>query len=100
MTQRDGWAASLRCTGRRRGRGLVQVILFWLGLLGRVTFCAHLSHPQLSQQLVDLPGEFARQVGARVLVRHRGNVDQQPGVSPASFTWAALSRLNRKSPRT
>ena len=47
-------------------------------------FRAYVAQPQLSQHLVDLPGAFARQVGARVLVRHRGHVDQQPGVSLAA----------------
>ncbi len=34
-TQRDGRVASLRCTGWRRGRGPVQVVLFRLALLSR-----------------------------------------------------------------
>ncbi len=62
-TQRDGRAASLRCTGRRRDRGPVQIVFLRLALLARVTFRAHLAQPQLSQHLVDLPGEFAWQVG-------------------------------------
>ena len=36
---------------------------------------AHLTHPQVSQHLVDLPGELALQVRACVLVYHRGHVD-------------------------
>ena len=59
-TQRDGKVASLRCTGRRRGLGPVQIVLLRLALLARVAFRAHLTQPQLSQHLVDLPGEFAR----------------------------------------
>ncbi len=59
-TQRDGRAASLRCAGRRRGRGPVQIVLLRLALLARVAFRAHLTQPQLSQYLIDLPGEFAR----------------------------------------
>ena len=54
MTPRDGRAASLRCTGRRRGWGPVQIVFLRLALLARVVFRAHLTQPQLSQQLVDL----------------------------------------------
>jgi len=56
-----------------------------LAVLARMAFRSHLAHPQLSQQLVDLPGELARQVGTSLLVRHRGHVDQQPGITPAQL---------------
>ena len=92
--------ALLAWAGRRRGRGPFQVVLFRLALLARMALRADLTHPQLSQHLIDLAGEFTRQVGTRVLVGHRGHVDQQPGITPPSFTCAALSRLNKKSPRT
>jgi hypothetical protein len=60
MTQRGGRVALLACASRRRGRGPVRVVLFGLALLTGAAFRAHLTHPQLSQQLVDLPGERAR----------------------------------------
>src|SRR5215472_1067816 len=98
-TQRDGRAASLCCTGRRRDRGPVQIVLLRLALLARVAFRAHLTQPQLSQQLVDLSGEFARQVRARVLVRQGGHVDQQPGVSPAQLHLGGVEQAEQKIPK-
>ena len=53
-----------------------------LASLARVALRSHLTQPQLSQHLADLPGEFLRQIGTRVLVRHSAQVDQQPCVSP------------------
>jgi hypothetical protein len=67
-------------------------------LLARVAFRAHLTQPQLSQHLVDLPAEFARQAGARVLVRHRGHVDQQPGVSPAQLHLGGIEQAEQDIP--
>jgi hypothetical protein len=52
--QRGRRVALLACASRR-GRGPVQVVLFRLALLARVAFRVHLTHPQLSQHLVDLP---------------------------------------------
>jgi len=39
-------------------------------------------HDATRRYLVNLLGELVRQVGTRALVRHGGQVDQQPGVSP------------------
>jgi len=98
-TQRDERVVSLHCTGRRRGRGPVQIVLLRrLALLARVAFGAYLTQPRLSQHLVDLPGEFARQVGARVLVRHRGHVDQQPGVSSAQLHLRGIEQAEQEVP--
>src|SRR5277367_4076025 len=55
MTQRDGWAASLRCSGWRWAWSPVQIVLLWPALLAVVAFRVHLVQPQVSQHLVDLP---------------------------------------------
>ncbi len=84
--------------GRWRCRGRAQVVLLPLALLARAVLRSHLSHPQLSQRLVDLPGELARQVGARVLVCHGGHVDQQPGVSAAQLHLRGVEQTEQEIP--
>jgi hypothetical protein len=61
-----------------------------------VAFRAHLPHPQLSKDLVDLRGQFARQVRARVLVHHRSHVDQQPGISPAQLHLGGVEQAEQE----
>src|SRR5690349_10666338 len=68
------------------------------GLAGSRGFPRSLAQPQLSQHVVDLPGEFARQVGAGVLVCHRGHVDQQPGVSPAQLHLGGIEQADQQIP--
>jgi len=80
------------------GRGLVQVVLFRLALLARRALRADLTHPQLSQHLIDLAGEFTGQVGTRVLVRHRGHVDQQPGITPAQLHLRGIEQAEQDIP--
>ena len=85
-------------TGRRRGRGPFQVVLFRLALLARMALRADLTHPQLSQHLIDLAGEVTGQVGTRVLVRHRGHVDQQPGITPAQLHLRGIEQAEQEVP--
>jgi hypothetical protein len=74
---------------------LAQVIFFWLA---SVAFGAHLSDSQLSQCLLDLLGEFGREMRAGVLVRRRGHVDQQPGISPAQFHLGRIEETEKEIP--
>ena len=65
-------------------------------MLARMVFRVHLPHPQLSQRLVQLPGVLGRKVGTRVLVRHRGHVDQQPGISPAQLQLRGIEQVEQE----
>jgi uncharacterized protein YdhG (YjbR/CyaY superfamily) len=79
-TPRGRQVTLLACAGRRRGRDPGPVVLFRLSLLARMAFRAHLTQPQRSRRLIDLPGEFIRQV------------ETPPGESPVSGD-ALLPRL-------
>jgi hypothetical protein len=74
-------AAPVGGGGRARSRSFSSGWPCWLAWLSALTSPSR----SCPQHLVNLPGEFARQAGTRVLVRHRGHVDQQPGVSPAQL---------------
>jgi hypothetical protein len=63
-----------------------------------VAFRAYLFHPQLSECLVDLLGEFAREMGAGLLVRRRCHVDQHPGVSPAQLHLGGIEQAEKEIP--
>ena len=97
-TPRGRRVALLAWTGRRRGRGPFQVVLFRLALPAPMALRADLTHPQLSQHPIDLAGEVTRQVGTRVLVRHRGHVDQQPGITPAQLHLRGIEQAKQDIP--
>jgi hypothetical protein len=88
---------SLRCTWRWCWY-LVEVVLLRGGLTTRVALRSYLTQPQLAQHLVDLPGEFARQIRTGVLVRHGGDVDQQSGVSPPQFGLGGGEQAEQRIP--
>jgi hypothetical protein len=69
------------------------------GLAGSRGFPRPPDHPKLSRHLAGLPGVFARQVAARVLVRRGGQVNQQPGVSPARLQPGGTGQGWTRSPR-
>jgi hypothetical protein len=75
-----------------------QVVLFRLAL--RAAYRAHLTHPQLSQQPIDLPAEVIRQVWTRVPCATAATSISSRASRRPSFTCAALGMLNKKSPRT
>jgi hypothetical protein len=60
-----------------------------------VALRAHLTQPQLSQQLIDLPAELVRKIGTCVLARHSAQVDQQPGVPPPQFDLGGIEQAEQ-----
>src|SRR5215469_6794945 len=79
----------------RRGRNPIEIVLLRFAWRARTALRAHLAHPQLSQQLVKLRSELARQVGTRVLMHHGAQVDEQPGISPSQFNLGGIDQAEQ-----
>jgi hypothetical protein len=76
----------------RRGGHAIEVVGLGRAWSAALAFRAHLAQPQLSEHLVDLPGQFIRQIRTSVLVRDGADVYQQPGIAPSQLDLCGVEQ--------